>query len=276
MNSTSVVIGNVEITKLVTTARTQWASGTKARLELGETFSKLRAAVDKYSRTNKDGDNLSYNEAVRLTGVPRGTAERYRQMFNVCDVNEIPADAFVIIAEAGFNLATDVHEDSTVAAILATHPQVASVEELLALSDEETKKLVAALHKDFGKDEQQTESLSSLQAEIAKMQQSKSESKDVAFKKYLDEQINKQTTTVRNKMLWAIRNIAIALAPFLDKDADWVETYTSQFKQDGKVTVLVEQVYKEATKFAQSASFLTPKKPSAGAKKPASSVKKQA
>ena len=69
------VIGNAEITKLVTAARSKWASAVKDRIDLGKTFSELRAAVSKYTRTNKEGDKLSYNEAVRLTGVPRSTAK---------------------------------------------------------------------------------------------------------------------------------------------------------------------------------------------------------
>jgi len=102
MTNEVALIGNTEITEKVISIRSRRLSTVKDRLELGKLFSELRAAVDKYTRTSKDKNKVSYAEAVRLTGVPRGTAELYRQMYEVCKGNDIPADVFVILADAGF------------------------------------------------------------------------------------------------------------------------------------------------------------------------------
>src|SRR5450755_3099241 len=115
--TTTAVIGNAEITKSVISIRTKWAAGNKDRFVLGQLFSELRAAVDKYTRTTEDKQKVSYNEAVRQTGVPRGTAELYRGMFEICHTNKIEADVFIILSEAGFNLARDLGKEHLPAGI---------------------------------------------------------------------------------------------------------------------------------------------------------------
>lgn len=274
MTTQTIILGNAEISRHISTARTQWASGSQARFELGEIFSKLRASIEKY---NKDEDKgISYNEAVRLTGVPRGTAEHYRHMYEICDTNDIPNDAFTILAEAGFTLATDVHKELTVEGLLVDNPELKSVEHLLSLSEDETEKLIKQLRKDYGKPEAQDETIESIRTEIAELKQTQA-SLPESVRKAAEKVIVERTSTLRNKMLWVLRNIAQSFAPLLGKDDKWVETYLERFKQGGKVTSIVEQAYSEAVKFAQSATFLTAqKKPAASAKKSAGQATKKA
>jgi hypothetical protein len=265
--TTTVVIGNTEITKLVASARSKWASGSKDRFELGQVFSELRAAVDKYTRTSKDTNKVSYAEAVRLTGTPLGTAELYRQMYDIRKDNDILPDVFVILSEAGFNLARDLNDESLPAGIFADKPDLKSVEYLLGLSKEDTKKLIEELHKGYGKEEAQPVSISALKSEVDRMKATLSESKDEDFKSYLQNQIKEKTKTMHSKMVIAMSGLAKAVAVLLGKEEDWADSYIDETKKSGSLT---EQRYQEAVKFAES---FTVKKPAANGKKAAGSVK---
>lgn len=264
--STTVVIGNVEITKLVASARSKWAAGSKDRFALGKVFSELRAAVDKYSRGNEDTNKVSYAEAVRLTGTPLGTAELYRQMYDICEQNKIEPDVFIILSEAGFNLARDLNKDTLPSGIFADNPDLKSVEYLLGLSKEDTKKLVEQLLKDYGKEEAQPVSIETLQSDVDRLTTTRSESKDEDFKTFLQSQIEEKKKTMHNKMLWSLHNLANAVGSLLGKSEGWADRYLDETKISG---VLTEQRYQEAVKFAES--FTIPTASGNGKKKPAGS-----
>jgi hypothetical protein len=68
-----------EMTSLIVEIREHNNAGMNERLRQGERFFKLRAAVGKYQKSNKDG--LSYTASVALTGVALSTAERNRTMW---------------------------------------------------------------------------------------------------------------------------------------------------------------------------------------------------
>jgi hypothetical protein len=273
MTTKNEMIANAEITELVTSVRSKWVSGVEDRLELGKLFSDLRKAVEKYTRTSKDKKKVSYNEAVRLTGVPRGTAELYRGMFEICDKNKIDADVFVILAEAGFNLARDLNHEIAATGIFADNPKLKSVEYLLGLSAEETAKLVAGLRKDYGNEEAQEVSIDSLKSDIASMKQEQSESNKVEYKQFLEKEIEKKTATIHSKMLSSLRNIASAFASLLGRDKNWADSYVEQTKENAALT---ERRYQEAVAFAQKATFLTEVEKTTGSVKPSGKQSKKA
>ncbi len=159
-------------------------------------------------------------------------------MYEVCKENDIPNDAFTILAVAGFNLATDVHKELTVEGLLVDNPELKSVEHLLSLSEDETSKLVTQLRKDYGKPEPQDETIESIRTEIAELKQSQA-SLPESVRKAAEKVITERTTTMRNKMLWVLRNIAQSFAPLLGKNEKWVEVIVNQSEQ-GTVTALVE------------------------------------
>jgi hypothetical protein len=262
--NTTAVIGNVAITRLVASARSKWAAGSKDRFALGKVFSELRAEVEKYTRSSEDTNKVSYAEAVRLTGTPLGTAELYRQMYDICEQNTIEPDVFIILSEAGFNLARDLNEDTLPSGIFADNPDLKSVEYLLGLSKEDTKTLVEQLLKDYGKQEAQPVSVETLQSDIGRLQETQSTSKDEDFKSFLEKQIEEKKKTMHNKMLWSLRNLANAVGSLLGKSEEWADRYLDETKISG---VLTEQRYQEARKFAESFTLPTAN----GKKKPAGS-----
>jgi len=266
MATKTVVTGNVEITKLVASARSKWAAGSKDRFALGEIFSNLRAEVDKYTRTSEDKNKVSYAEAVRLTGTPLGTAELYRQMYDVCDHNKVEPDVFIILSEAGFNLARDLNEDALPAGIFADNPDLKSVEYLLGLSKEDTKTLIDRLKKDYGKEEAEAISVGSLQAEIDGFKKATAETKDETYKKFCAKEIDRTNKTMHGKMIAAMSALAKVVGLLLGKEEGWADNYIKQTEVSG---VLTEQRYKEAVKFAES--FTIPTANGNGKKKPASS-----
>src|SRR5690348_7815879 len=86
------VIGNEAITATIGQLKDAWNRGAKDRYKLGELFSQLRSQVEAYRKNKKTG--LTYNQAVSKTGVPRGTAERYREMYETVESSGIKADIF--------------------------------------------------------------------------------------------------------------------------------------------------------------------------------------
>src|SRR5437660_5789108 len=270
-NMNTSIIGNAEITSLVMTARQKWASGIKDRLEIGKIFSNLRAAVTKYEHSTKDKKKLSYNEAVRLTGIPRGTAERYREMYEVCNDNDISADVFVILAEAGFNLRNDLSKDSMPMAIFSDDPNLKSVEHLLGLSADDMETLILRLRKEYGKKEPTRTTVETLQAAIAARKGKAAETKDSDTKEALEAKIEEDTSTLHSLMLSQLRKLATVLAPFIGRNEEWVNTYIEGTKANG---TFIEQRYREAVVFAQKANFLAdvPKKPVIATKRPSEKV----
>jgi hypothetical protein len=266
MTTKTVVIGNAAITKLVVAARSKWAAGSKDRFALGKVFSELRAEVEKYTRSSEDTNKVSYAEAVRLTGTPLGTAELYRQMYDICEQNTIEPDVFIILSEAGFNLARDLNADSLPAGIFADNPDLKSVDYLLGLSKEETKTLVTKLLADYGKEDAQSISVATIQSDIDRLTTAKSGSKDEEFKSFLQSQIDGKAKVMHNKMLWSLRNLANAVGSLLGKSEGWADRYLDETKVSG---VLTEQRYQEAVKFAES--FTIPTADGNGKKKPAGS-----
>lgn len=267
----TIVIGNAEITDKVISIRSLRHNTVKDRLELGKQFSELRAAIDKYTRTTEDENKVSYAEAVRLTGVPRGTAELYRQMYEVCKNTQIEPDVFVLLADAGFNLARDLNTDILPSAIVHDNPKLKDEEYLLGLSQNETDALIARLRKDYGKEQAPTVSIEDLKVKVARLKQSHSETKDADYKEYLHSQISETTTTLHNKMVWAMQKFATAFAILLNKDEDWADRYIEETKTNGG---LIEQRFQEAVAFAQKVTlFNTTEQTDDGNKKAAGKVK---
>src|ERR1700694_3463772 len=97
------IIGDATITNIVHDTRLLWQSGLDNRLKLGENFSQLYHAVERYKKSTKTG--LTYAGAVAKTTVPRGTAERFREMWDTKEEYSIPADTFLMLCEEGTNLA---------------------------------------------------------------------------------------------------------------------------------------------------------------------------
>src|SRR5512133_2524744 len=100
----SDLIGNEAITTTIKQVREVWGRGAEDRLKLGELFSQLRSQVEAYK---KDSQGLTYNQALAKTGVPRGTAERYRLMYETVKSSGVLAEVFLALAEHGCNLAAD-------------------------------------------------------------------------------------------------------------------------------------------------------------------------
>ena|SRR5258708_29189926 len=107
MKTTGVTEEQITIEQITTTinqVRELWKQGVDNRLKLGEMFHNLRSQVDRYQKNHKDG--LSYTAAVAQTGVPRGTAENYRSMWEAKEACGVSGDLFLILCEKGVNLAT--------------------------------------------------------------------------------------------------------------------------------------------------------------------------
>lgn len=219
-----------------------WRRGAKDRLKLGELFSQLRHQVEAYRRDDKTG--LTYNQAVAKTGVPRGTAERYREMYETVSSSGIHADVFLALAERGCNLAAD--RTITVAGILAAIPSLNSLD----ITDETA---VKAMVKDIDKnypvvlsEKQPTTDVGHLEALLANLEAMPT---NPATTKMIADTKSEIIKAQQSSLL----TLATALAPFIGKDKKWAEGYVDRV---GDNSTLLKQRYVEAVKFAQSAAFL--------------------
>jgi hypothetical protein len=251
-SSTVVQIGNAEITMQVVSIRKHRTSTVKDRIEVGRMFHDLRGAVTKYTRTSEDKKKVSYSEVVRLTGYHRSTAELYRQMFEICDGNDISPDVFVILADAGFNLARDLSEDVTASAVFTDNANLKSEEYLLGLSEDETKKLVKGLLKNYGKPEDEPVGIATLKSEIANYKAEAAKSTKPEYQAFCKEEATARTKTMHSKMISGLRSLSGALSVLLDKPANFAEAYIAETEENGALT---EQRFREAVAFANKATF---------------------
>lgn len=242
----SDLIGNEAITLTITQVREAWGRGAEDRLKLGELFSQLRKQVQAY---RKNSQGLTYNQAVAKTGVPRGTAERYRLMHETFTSYGIRADVFLALAEYGCNLAAD--RATTPAGIVSNLPVLGSLD----ITDENAvEKLAKQINKDYPVKTEEKEpvtpidELDSLLANLEKMP------KNAATAKMIAETQSAITETQKVSLL----TLAIALAPFIGKDKQWAEEYVDEVAHN---STLLKQRYREAVKFAKSATFLETEEP---------------
>jgi hypothetical protein len=236
------VIGNEVITTTINQVKDVWRRGAKDRLKLGELFSQLRSQVEAYRKDAKTG--LTYNQAVAKTGVPRGTAERYREMYETVKSSGIQADVFLALADKGCNLAAN--RTTMTAGILADLP---SLKTLDITDDAAVKKLAEDINRDYpvissGKEPTTAvEDLEALLRNLETMPTNPATTKMIADTK--SEIIKAQQAS--------LLTLAIALAPFMGKDKTWAEGYVERV---GDNSTRLRQRYAEAVKFAKSATFL--------------------
>lgn len=236
---------NEKIDPLVASIQQLWQKGETNRLKLGEFFSKLRKETKQYKRDEETG--LSYASAVRRTGVPRSTAELYRGMWELSSEHKIPAQVFLSLCEAGFNLATDLDEQATVPGIVSDH------RELLTGKIADYDALAEALIKEYGKQSQTTpgavEEVAAMQKEIADLQKHMTGTMPDSLRKAGETAIAKKQAELHALRVTALAGLAKAVAPFVGQNKTWAENYAKKLKDN---QVLTAQRYTEAVKFAKS------------------------
>lgn len=237
------VIGNEAITTTISQVKDAWNRGAKDRLKLGELFSQLRSQVEAYRKNKKTG--LTYNQAVGKTGVPRGTAERYREMYETVKSSGIQADVFLALAEHRCNLAAE--RSVTAAGILSDLPGLNSLD----ITDEDAvKKMAEKINQDYSlklsekEPQSPIEDLEALLANLEGMPDTPATTKMIA-------ETRAEIIKVQQSSLLTL---ATALAPFIGKGEDWAGQYVESV---AKNSTLLKQRYVEAVKFAKSAAFLS-------------------
>jgi hypothetical protein len=221
--------GNGTIDPLIANIQQLWRKGEADRLALGQYFAELKKATQPYKEDEETG--LTYTSAVKRTGIPRSTAEYYRVMWETVSGNGITAQVFLLLREAGFNLATDLREEATVRGILQDHP------ELLGGEIPDYDSLAKTLKKEYGKKEDDQETIADLQKFIA--------SEGTIPRSVL----NKAKEKIHTLRMRALTNLCVAVAPFLNKDREWVQDCTKKYADSYEMT---RQRYDEAVRFAQS------------------------
>ena len=251
--------GNKEIDPLVASIRPLWQDGQSNRLTLGELFSKLRKETQPFEKDSANG--LTYTSAVRLTGVPRSTAEKYRQMWEVSNEHKIPAQVFLLLCEAGFNLATDLDKQATVAAIVQDHPElctgdIADYDALVAVYDARGQ-LVGGLKHNYGKQPASaggSKDIAALEEEVKELGVIKEKLNSDTGKKSIQDSIDLKQEELHGLRVKALTSLARAVAPFLGKDDEWADGYSKAYKDSKKIT---KQRYADAVKFVQSQTVFT-------------------
>jgi hypothetical protein len=241
------LIGNQTITNMVKDVRSLWKEGQDNRLKLGEKFSLLYHEVERY-RKSKTG--LTYASAVARTGVPRATAERYRQMWEVKEQHSIPADVFLLLCEEGANLAVVKVKmgEAFKGAISSLLPRIKSLDttdpaaiEVLA---EEVNKLIPAPAEDSADLAKLTEQLAEQVKELPKAS-SDEQAVEIA------EAVRETKQQISAFYVERMKPLVAALGPFINWSDKEIKNYHKKFLEQP----LSEQrrLYKEASKFAQTA-----------------------
>jgi hypothetical protein len=233
MNSSEVQVsysGNGTIDPLIANIQQLWRKGEADRLALGQYFAQLKKATQRYKEDEETG--LTYTSAVKRTGVPRSTAEYYRVMWETVSGNGIPAQVFLLLREAGFNLATDLREEATVQGILQDHPELLSGE----IPDYDS--LAKTLKREYAKKEDDQETIADLQ-----------EFMDTSQGAIPRSVLNKAKEKIHALRMRALTNLCLAVAPFLNKDREWAQDRTKKYADNHEMT---RQRYDEAVRFAQS------------------------
>lgn len=239
-------IGNQAITDIVNNARSLWASGQDNRLKLGEKFSQLYHAVERYKKSAKT--RLTYAGAVTKTGVPRGTAERYREMWEVKNEYSIPADAFLVLCEEGSNLATVKAKlgEAFKGAISPLLPRIQSLDTTNAKAVKDLAEDISKLIPEPMGEEDLAELQGNLSDLVGKLPKAKSREESVD----LAAAINQTTEQIGALYLARMRALVNALAPFLDWSPEEVRNYLKAFEE--QPLSQRTQLYEEATKFAKT------------------------
>ena len=240
------VIGDEAITTTIGQLKDVWNRGAKDRLKLGELFSQLRREVEAYRKNERTG--LTYNQAVAKTGVPRGTAERYREMYDVFKGSGIKADSFLALADHRCNLAAE--RTVTASGILSDLPGLNS----LYITDEDAvKKMAEKINRDYPlkpSGDQPTSPIEELEALLGNLE---GMPKTPATEKMIAETRSEIIKVQQSSLLI----LATALAPFIGKDKQWAEQYVDDVAKNSS---LLKQRYAEAVTFAKSAAFLSENK----------------
>lgn len=233
MKSTEVTVlyrGNETIDPVIANIQQLWQKGETDRLALGQHFSQLKSATEPYKEDKETG--LTYTSAVKRTGVPRSTAEYYRVMWETVNANGIPAQVFLLLREAGFNLAADLREGATVQGILHDYPELSTGE----ISDYD--ELADTLDKEYGKKDDKQEKLADLQKFV--------ETSEGKVPASILTSTKEKIHTLRVR---ALTNLCVAIAPLVDQDEKWARKYA---KNCADSQTLTKQRYEEAVRFAQS------------------------
>lgn len=226
--------GNEKIDPIIVNIEQLWHKGEADRLTLGEYFSQLKKATEPYKEDKETG--LTYTSAVKRTGVPRSTAEYYRVMWKTVNENGIPAQVFLLLCEAGFNLATDLKEGVTVQGIIHDH------HELLTGDISDYDQLAVTLEENYGR-EQKDKNVAALQKFAESIRTSMPDSEE---KQDVLEGLEKQ---IHSKRISELKALCLAIRPLLGKTKAWAEDYAKKYA-DSKA--LTRQRYEEAVRFAQS------------------------
>jgi hypothetical protein len=237
--------GNAEIDSRVENISKLWHKGEKDRLTIGKYFSELKAETKPYKQDS--GSGLSYTSAVKLTGVPRATAELYRQMYEATQLGngrQIPAKVFLGLSEAGFNLHSNLGDGVMVEGIVHDHPEILSGE----IDDYE--KLAEILNMEYGKKkaEDNTDNVVDMEKELAGLKEQATKASGL-LKNAAVKVIEEMESEIHSHRLSALASLATALAPFLGKRKEWAKQYSGEISDSRTLTA---QRYREAVKFAQS------------------------
>jgi hypothetical protein len=222
-------VANETIDPLIANIQQLWQNGEADRLALGQYFSQLKKATEPYKEDKETG--LTYTSAVKRTGVPRSTAEYYRVMWETVNANGVPAQVFLLLREAGFNLATDLREGATVQGIVHDHPKLRTGE----ISDYD--ELADTLDKEYGKKDDKQEKITDLQKFVETSEGKVPASVLTSTKEKI------HTLRVR-----ALTSLCVAIAPLVDHDEKWAKKYA---KKCADSQALTKQRYEEAVRFAQ-------------------------
>lgn len=241
-------IGNEVISNIVNDARSLWKSGQNDRLKLGEKFSQLYHEVDRYTKSTKTG--LTYAAAVAKTGVPRGTAERFRQMWETTEEYSIPADTFLVLCEEGANMAAIKAKlgEAFKGAISTLLPKIQSL-------DTTDAKAVTALATDLGKfvpKPADKADLAELDTRLSELTDQLPKSKSGEEAAQLAEEMHETRGQIGVFYVERMKALISALAPFLDWSDERVKEYMKAFT-DQPLSQRA-RLYKEAAKFAKNAA----------------------
>lgn len=240
-------IGNDTINNIVQDIRSQWQSGLDNRLKLGENFSRLYHAVERYKKSTKT--DLTYNGEVAKTTVPRGTAERLRGMWETKEEYSIPADTFLVLCEEGVNLAAIKAKLGAAfkGAISTLLPKIQSL-------DTTDAKAVTALANDLGKlvpKPAGEADLAELESQLSDLtnQLPKSGGEEAAI---IAEEMHQTREQIGLLYVERMKALVTALAPFLDWPDERAKEYMKAFAS--QTLSQRARLYKEAAKFAKTAA----------------------
>jgi gas vesicle protein len=241
------IIGNKTITDIIKETASLWKGGENNRLQLGEKFSLLYREVARYKRSART--NLTYAGAVARTTVPRGTAERYRQMWEVKQEFSIPADVFLSLCEEGANLAAIKAKlgESFKGAVGILLPRIRALDITDAAKVADLAKDVIGLIPDSPENEDLAEldsRLSDLMADLAKTEGDQPRA-DIA------ESIHETREQIRVLYIERMKPLVTALAPFLGWSDERVKEKLKAFEQQR--TPELARLHTEATKLAKAA-----------------------